>query len=198
MPGGTCAPSVGVRENGGMSSLRGQLLVAGPALTDPNFDRTVVLIGEHGEEGAMGVVLNRPAPVTVGEAVPPLADLTGADAPVYVGGPVQQQAIVVLADFVEPEDAGVLVFESIGFLPGEIEDAASVGMLRAVRVFAGYAGWAPGQLEDELAENAWIVEPARPEDVFGTDPDRLWQTVLRRRGGASAILASMPPDPRLN
>jgi putative transcriptional regulator len=179
-------------------SLRGQLLVAGPKLTDPNFDRTVVLIGEHGAEGAMGVVLNRPAPVTVAEAVPPLADLAGPDDPVYVGGPVQQQAIVVLADFVEPAEAGVLVFETIGFLPGEIDDPASVGELRAVRVFAGYAGWAPGQLEGELAEDAWIVEPARPEDVFGTDPDRLWRTVLRRRGGASAILALMPPDPRVN
>lgn len=181
-----------------MPSLRGQLLIAGPALTDPNFERTVVLVGEHGDEGAMGVVLNRPAPVTVAEAVPLLAELAGEDEQVFVGGPVQQQAIVVLADFVDPAAAGVLVFESVGFLPGEIEDPTTVGALRAVRVFAGYAGWAPGQLESELAEDAWIVAPARREDVFGGDPDHLWRTVLRRRGGRWAILALMPPDPRLN
>lgn len=181
-----------------MRSLRGKLLIAGPLLTDPSFHRTVVLVGEHGDEGAMGVVLNRPSPVTVAEALEPLAGVAGEDALVHVGGPVQPQAIVVLADFADPERAGVLVFDTVGFVPGETESTDALGELRAARVFAGYAGWAPGQLEAELADGSWIVEPARMEDVFTADPDRLWSAVLRRRGGRDALLSLLPADPRLN
>jgi len=185
-------------ENGLVHSLRGQLLVAGPALVDPNFRRTVVLVGEHGDEGAMGVVLNRVSTALVSEAVPPIAELTGPDEPVYVGGPVHPQAVVVLADFADVEQAEVTVIDSIGFLPGEIEDASAIGELRGIRVFAGYAGWGPGQLEDELAEGAWIVVAALPSDVFTGAPDSLWSDVLRREGGALAIVARMPDDPRVN
>lgn len=181
-----------------MASLRGQLLVAGPALVDPNFRRTVVLIGEHSDEGAMGVVLNRVSTALVDDAVPPIASLTAPDEPVYLGGPVQPQAVVVLADFADVEQAEVMVIDSIGFLPGEIEDTSAVGELRGVRVFAGYAGWGPGQLEDELEERAWIVVPARRSDVFTTAPETLWGDVLRREGGPLAILALLPDDPRVN
>lgn len=184
-----------------MESLRGQLLVAGPALVDPSFRRTVVLVGEHGEDGAMGVVLNRPSPVSVADAVEQLAELPGLDGredPVFVGGPVQPQAIVVLGDFEQPELAGALVFGTVGFLPGEIEDPAEVGTLTRARVFAGYAGWSPGQLEEELEEGSWIVEPARPEDVFTARPEELWSAVLRRKGGPFRVLSTMPPDPSLN
>jgi putative transcriptional regulator len=183
-----------------VESLRGQLLIAGPKLIDPNFRRTVVLVGEHGEEGAMGVVLNRPSPVSVEEAVPPLSILDGlhggAD-PVYVGGPVQPQAVVVLGEFAEPERAATLVFDSIGFLPAEA-DPDSFGELTRSRVFAGYAGWAPGQLEGELEEKSWILEPALADDVFTDVPDGLWSGVLHRKGGPFAVLATMPPDPSLN
>ena len=181
-----------------MGSLRGQLLVAGPALDDPNFRRTVLLIGEHGEEGAMGVVLNRPASVTVSEAVPPLASLAGDGALVHLGGPVQPRAVVVLADFVDPTDAADLVFDTVGFLPGEIEDEDDVVPVRALRVFAGYAGWSPGQLEDELEDRSWVVLPARASDIFSVEPDGLWREVLRREGGALAVLALLPDDPRVN
>ncbi len=181
-----------------MPSLRGQLLVAGPGLVDPNFRRTVVLLGEHGDEGAMGVVLNRVSSALVDDAVPPIAPLTGPGEPVYLGGPVQPQAVVVLADFADVEQAEVVVVDSIGFLPGEIEDARAVGELNGIRVFAGYAGWGPGQLEDELAEGAWIVLPARGSDVFTASPDTLWADVLRREGGPLAILALLPDDPRVN
>ena len=140
-----------------MRSLRGQLLVAGPALLDPNFRRTVVLLGEHGEDGAMGLVLNRVSDVTVADAVPPIADLVGDGELVHVGGPVQPQAVVVLADFVEPHRAGALVLDTIGFLPGDVDDETDLGELRTVRVYAGYAGWGPGQLEDELDEQSWVV-----------------------------------------
>jgi putative transcriptional regulator len=178
-------------------SLRGHLLVAAPSLIDPNFRRTVVLIGEHGEEGALGVVLNRPSEVTVGQAAPPLAELAGEDALVWVGGPVQPQAIVILGEFDEPERAAALVVGSVGFLPGEIEPD-ELGELSRARVFAGYAGWGAGQLESELAEESWIVEPALPDDVFSDEPEELWSEVLRRKGGPFAVLALMPPDPSLN
>ena len=188
----------GVGDNEHVESLQGNLLVAGPGLVDPNFRRTVVLVGEHGDEGAMGVVLNRPSPASVEEAVPLLAELVGERELVHVGGPVQPQAIVVLGEFEEPERAGVLVFGTVGFLPGEIEDAEEVGALSRARVFAGYAGWGAGQLEEELAEAAWIVEQALPDDVFTDDPDGLWSAVLRRKGGTFALLATMPLDPALN
>lgn len=184
-------------ENAVVRSLRGQLLVAGPALVDPNFRRTVVLIGEHGDEGAMGIVLNRVSGVLVVDAVPPMSPLAGPEEPVYLGGPVQPQAVVVLADFAHPEAANVLV-ETVGFLPGEIEDVSDLGQLRRIRVFAGYAGWATGQLEAELEEGSWIVLDARASDVFTETPDRLWAEVLRREGPAHAVLALLPDDPRVN
>ena len=180
-----------------MSSLRGQLLIAGPSLVDPNFWRTVVLVGEHSDEGALGVVLNRPSETPVGEAVPELADLADEMGTVHVGGPVQSSAVVVLADFENPEEAGSLVVDSIGFLSTEV-DPESLGEVRRARVYVGYAGWGPGQLDGELEEGSWIVEPALAEDVFTSDPDGLWSNVLRRKGGPFSVLASMPPDPSLN
>ena len=180
-----------------VDSVKGQLLVAGPSLVDPNFRRSVVLVGAHSEEGALGVVLNRSSESTVSEAVPELTAILDGDEPVHVGGPVQPSAIVVLADFEDVERAGALVLDSIGFLPAEV-DPDELGELRRARVFAGYAGWAPGQLEDELAEGSWIVEPALADDVFTREPDALWSEVLRRKGGPYGVLALMPPDPSLN
>jgi putative transcriptional regulator len=180
-----------------VQSLKGQLLIAGPALVDPNFRRTVVLVGEHSEEGALGLVLNRVSEATVDEAVPELAALVDGLEQVHFGGPVQPSAIVILADFVEPDRAGALVLDSVGFLPAEV-DPDELGVLRRARVFAGYAGWGPGQLDDELEEGSWIVEPALPEDVFTVEPDELWSDVLRRKGGPFGVLALMPLDPSLN
>ena len=180
-----------------MQSLKGQLLVAGPSLLDPNFRRTVVLVGEHTDEGALGVVLNRASEATVEDAVPELSALIDDEELVHVGGPVQPSAIVVVADFADPEQAGALILDSVGFLPAEVEPDA-IGELRRARVFAGYAGWGPGQLEEELDEGSWIVAPALPEDVFTGDPDELWSEVLRRKGGPFEVLALMPPDPSAN
>ena len=180
-------------------SLRGKLLLASPTLLDPNFVRTVVLIAEHTEEGAMGLVLNRPAASTVAEAVPDLAWLTGDDEQVYVGGPVAETAVIVLAEFARPEMAGALVEPDLGFIGTDADDASALeGAIRRARVFAGHAGWGPGQLEDELAEDAWIVEPPRREEVFTEEPDDLWAAVLRRKGRRYALLSTMPPDPSLN
>lgn len=180
-----------------MESLQGHLLIAGPGLTDPNFWRTVVLVGEHPDEGALGVVLNRSSDTSVEEAVPELAVLAEGMGAVHVGGPVQPSAVVVLADFAEPDDAGALVLDSVGFLPSDVEPE-SLGELRRARVYVGYAGWGPGQLDDELEEGSWIVEPAVPDDVFTNDPEGLWSAVLRRKGGPFSVLAAMPPDPSLN
>ena len=181
-----------------MESLRGQLLLAGPALLDPNFARSVVLIGDHDEEGALGVILNRPLSVAVSDAAPPLAALVPADDSIFQGGPVQPQAAVILAEFERVEDAGLIAFDSIGFLMGEVDEEVT-GRLRRARVFAGYAGWGPGQLEMELQEEGgWIVEPALPADPFTGEPGGLWSSILRRKGGKFAMLATMPLDPSTN
>jgi putative transcriptional regulator len=179
-------------------SLSGQLLVAAPSLLDPNFRRTVVLVGAHSEEGAMGVVLNRPSEVTVGEAVPQLEQAVGELETVYVGGPVQPSSIVFLAEFLDPSPAGLLVLGRIGFPAPEADiDELSDAIARR-RVFAGYAGWGEGQLDEELDQGDWIAQPARPEDVFTQDPDELWSKVLARKGGAYALMARMPLDPSVN
>ena len=180
-----------------MDSLKGSLLVAGPGLVDPNFHRTVVLVGEHSDEGALGVVLNRASESTVTEALPELSELTEEVGLVHVGGPVQPSAIVVLADFAEPDNAAAIVLDNVGFLPGET-DPDSLGELRRARVYAGYAGWGPGQLDAELEEGSWIVAPALPDDVFTDEPDDLWSAVLRRKGGPYVLLSTLPPDPSLN
>jgi putative transcriptional regulator len=180
-----------------VESLKGQLLIAGPGLLDPNFRRTVVLVGEHSEEGALGLVLNRASDATVDEAVPELGVIVDSLAQVHFGGPVQPSAVVVLAEFAEPERAGALVLDSVGFLPAEV-DPDELGELRRARVFVGYAGWGPGQLDDELEEGSWIVEPAIAEDVFTPEPEELWADVLRRKGGPYGVLALMPYDPSLN
>ncbi|MGH2589557.1 MAG: YqgE/AlgH family protein [Actinomycetota bacterium] len=180
-----------------MDSLGGSLIVAGPSLWDPNFRRAVVLIGHHDDEGAVGVVLNRASEVEVAAAAPPLAGLVGLGERLFMGGPIQPQAAVVVADFEHPERAEVVAFGSIGFLPDEV-DPEEIGALRRVRVFAGYAGWGPGQLEREVDEGSWIVEPARPDDVFTEEQDQLWSDVVRRKGPAYRLIATMPLDPSMN
>ena len=131
----------------GEESLKGMLLFSTPALFDPNFRRTVVLLGEHSDEGAMGLVLNRPSETTVGDAVPDLAAVAGFDAPVYVGGPVQPEAVLVLAEFDDASAAAGLVVGDVGFARADGDlDQLGAATCRA-RVFAGYSGWAPGQLE---------------------------------------------------
>ena len=182
-----------------MDSLRGKLIVASPAISDPNFRRSVVLIAEHGPEGAMGVVLDRISEATAGEVVGSLAWLVGDDAPVFVGGPVATTSVTVLAEFRDPAQAGLLIADDLGFIPAHSDDeavlAAAVGR---ARIFAGHAGWAPGQLEDELEDDGWIVAEADREDCFTSDPGGLWETVVRRQGAGFTLIATMPPDPTLN
>ena len=176
-----------------MDSLQGQLLISSPLLHDPNFRRTVVLMTHHDEEGAMGLVLSRPSEIRVADAVPELAELPG-DELVYVGGPVQPEAVVVLVEHEsEPE---LPIVGNIAFMQANA-DVDELDSVRA-RVFAGYSGWGPGQLEGELEESSWIVVSAEPDDAFAPDPDELWRNVLQRKGGKFALIATMPYDPKLN
>lgn len=165
--------------------------MAAPSLFD-YFRRTVILVVEHTAEGAMGVVINRPTDLQVSDAVPQLAELAGESELVRVGGPVAPQAVVAIGEFEDPEEAGSRVVGALGTLDPDGPNAS----LTRLRVYAGYAGWAPGQLEGELEEGAWIVVDAEPDDLF-QDGD-VWSQVLRRNGAGYTLLATMPADPSLN
>jgi putative transcriptional regulator len=180
-----------------LGSLQGKLLIASPSLVDPNFRRAVVLITEHNDEGAAGLVLNRPSPAPVAEIVPQLETLVDDGEQVWVGGPVQPNAVLVLGEFLDPDDAAVPLFGVLGFPAlDEPEDVAAQTVRR--RVFAGYAGWGAGQLEDELGRDDWIVEASSPDDAFTEAPDELWADVLRRKGGIYELVARIPEDPSVN
>ncbi|HEX7625965.1 MAG TPA: YqgE/AlgH family protein [Gaiellaceae bacterium] len=179
-----------------MESLQGKLLVSSPALHDPNFRKTVVLIAHHDDEGAMGLVLSRPSEVAAVDAVPALDGLPGAGDPVFVGGPVQPEAFMVLAEFDDVDEAAAPIMERLGFMPADAEpEDLSISRMR---LFAGYSGWGEGQLEAELEEASWIVVEAETDDAFANDPDELWRTVLHRKGGPFELMVDMPFDPGLN
>lgn len=171
-------------------SVAGQLLIASPSMSD-FFHRTVVVVVEHSEEGAFGLVLNRPSETTVGEASPELAELIGAQHLLFVGGPVQPNAVTAIGEHADPADASKLIVGSVGMV--ELDDPPE---LSRVRVFVGYAGWSAGQLDAELEQEAWITGEIHPDDPFA-DGD-LWSAVLHRKGGEYSLLARMPPDPSVN
>jgi putative transcriptional regulator len=181
-------------------SLRGKLLLSAPQLFDPNFRRTVVLIAEHTEEGAMGVILSRRAEATVHEAVPDLAWIApSADEPVYAGGPVAADSVIVLAEFDEPDLAAAMIMDDLGFIPASgVDETLLAANTRRTRIFAGHAGWGPGQLEAELEEDSWLIAAADVNDVFSEDPENLWSEVVNRQGREWRLVATMPPDPSLN
>jgi putative transcriptional regulator len=194
-------------------SLTGRLLVASPVLVDPNFDRSVILVLAHGEEGALGVVLNRPSALAVTGALPDSWESLAVPPRVFfVGGPVGGGAAIAIGRVVGPpagdalEDDGTEANAS-GWSPvvgrvgtvdlGSGPDELDVPV-EAVRVFAGYAGWSAGQLEGEIAARAWFVLDAHPDDALSDDPGALWRAVLRRQRGRLAWVANHPPDPSVN
>lgn len=189
-----------------VSSLTGRLLVATPKLADPNFDRAVVLLLDHDLEGTLGVVLNRPTPVGVGEVLEPWAALAGAPQVVFQGGPVSLDSALGLAvvpgEPREDEEDGVLgwrrVHGAIGLVDLEAPPELLAAELGSLRIFAGYSGWGPGQLEKELVDGAWYVVESEPGDVSAPDPERLWRSVLRRQRSELAMVATYPDDPSLN
>src|SRR4051795_3246596 len=185
-------------EEGAMEdSLRGKLLIASPTLFDPNFARTVVFITEHNDEGAMGIVLNRPYDSAVESVVPQLAEIAGGE-PVYVGGPVQPEALVLLADFSDPEAAAWIVVADVGLASADVDLDELAEAVRRGRVYAGYSGWGPGQLDAEMEIDSWIVEAPLPKELFPHDPATLWSDVLARKGGQYTLIARMPEDPSQN
>jgi putative transcriptional regulator len=171
-------------------SLSGNLLIASPSMPD-YFHRTVILVVEHSDEGAFGLVLNRPSGTSVGEASPELAELIGEEHLIHVGGPVQPNAVTAVGDHSDPAAATKLIVGAVGMV--DLDDPPDLNRLR---VYVGYAGWAAGQLDGELEQESWIVEDAHPDDPFREGD--LWSEVLARKGGEFALLARMPADPSVN
>ncbi len=185
-------------------SLRGRLLVATPPLVDPNFDRTVVLMLEHGEEGALGIVLNRPTDTSLDDVLPEWRVVASPPEVVFAGGPVSPDAVIAIArrrdrdGAAEEGDGWVPIFDDLGTVDLG-RDPLDVGIaIDELRVFVGYAGWGPGQLEGELEQHAWFVVDLARADPFAVAPGRLWQHVLRRQRGRLAMFAHFPDDITVN
>ena len=177
-----------------MESLKGKLLLANGSLYGPVFRQTVILMADHDEDGALGYVLNQPTPMII-DREDSATHLAIVDDTVFSGGPVQQGMLSVLAVFESPEDSLRLIFDSVGFLA--LDSPTSSAVLRA-RVFAGYSGWGPGQLESELEEGSWVITTPTTDLVFETEPEDMWKEALRRMGGEYALMATMPYDPGMN
>ena len=180
--------------------LKGQLLLDSGQLRGSFFQRTVVLICQHDEEGAFGLVLNRSAGSNVGDMI--VADLPEQikGSPLYLGGPVQPTALSFLHSDSFIPDADVLPNLSLGHsLDALVDFGESFSPERKIKLFAGYAGWSSGQLEDEMKRKAWLTFPASLELIFETPPEKLWQIVLQRKGGwRNKLRAQMPEDPSWN
>jgi putative transcriptional regulator len=179
----------------------GMLLVATPALMDPNFADTVVLLLDVDDDGALGVVLNRPSMVPVADVLSGWGDVVVEPEVLFHGGPVSTEGALAVALLRTQDDVPVGFREVIGQLglldldtPLELLD----GSLEGLRIFAGYAGWASAQLVGEIDEGSWYVVPAQAPDVFRDDPAELWRDVLRRQPGELAWHSTRPVDPGLN
>lgn len=185
---------------GSFQSLRGQLLLDGGNLTVGSFfHRTVVLICQHDAEGAFGLVLNRPAGRTLGELITADFGEVAGGQPVFLGGPVQPSAFSYLISREDLPEANVMPSLSLGHsLDQFLELSESMDPQDRLRVFAGYSGWSPGQLESELEHKAWLTHPASLPLVFGTPAELLWRTILRKRGWQERLLAETPDDPTWN
>lgn len=172
--------------------LAGHCLVATPLLADPNFVRSVVIILDHDADGAYGVVVNRPSSAPVSELLPEWKGSVVPPGVVFVGGPVSPELGIGLAWAEEGTVDDVLTSLEIVDVTGDQAHA------RPVRIFSGYAGWGPGQLELELNESAWLVAPATPSVVFDERPDLVWGRIMRQMDPGLRIYATFPSDPELN
>lgn len=180
-------------------SCRGRILVATPPLGDPNFDRTVVYMLEHTAAGAIGVVLNRPLDQECPTSLQAWDALLSTPAVLFGGGPVDPDALIGVARVSGPGGSGWHIVSTDGAtaigsvdLAGTPDDAG--GRISAMRLFRGYSGWAPSQLDEELAARVWMVFDMVDDDVFTAAPDDLWRRVVRRQGGRVAWAADAPDD----
>ena len=180
------------------AATKGRLLVATPPLEDPNFDRTVIFVLEHHDEGAIGVVINRPSEDHLDEPLDRWVDLQSTPPAIFHGGPVEENALIALAETTEAlhDDAEHLspIVGRIASADLTADPALVAGEVAGVRVFRGYAGWGPGQLESEIEAGAWLVLDSEPGDVFCDEPGELWRIVLRRQPGRLSWLATAPDD----
>lgn len=181
-----------------VSQTKGRLLVATPPLDDPQFDRAVIFVLEHHQEGAVGVVINRPSGEELDEPLDRWTDLQSAPGAVFSGGPVEENALIALAQTKVPldTDEGHLapIVGTIASADLTADPAIVAAAVNEVRVFRGYAGWGPGQLDGEIESGSWLVLDSQAGDVFSGHPDNLWRTVLQRQPGRLAWLADAPDD----
>jgi putative transcriptional regulator len=179
--------------------LKGQLLLDGGRLRGSFFHRSVVLICEHNAEGAFGLVLNRESGSTVGELIEAQVPDTLTGHALFLGGPVQPNALSYLVSEPFMPDSNVIPNLRLGHsLEGLVEIGQSFSQEKMIRIFAGYAGWSPGQLEEEMRREAWLVQPATLEHVFYPEVDHLWRRLLIGMGWQYRLLASAPEDYSLN
>ncbi|MDN5894029.1 MAG: YqgE/AlgH family protein [Nocardioides sp.] len=184
-----------------MEPTAGSLLIASPALLDPNFASAVILLLDADADGALGVVINRPSQVLVGDVLEPWAEVATTPEVMFIGGPVALDSALAVARLRDAEDQPVgwrPAFDDVGMVdldsPVELVD----GSLREMRLYAGYAGWGAGQLEDEIAEGSWYVVPGAPGDLFREHTDDLRRELLRRQPGSLAWVSTRPADPLMN
>ena len=182
----------------GLEPSAGRLLVATPLLGDPHFSRTVVYLLEHDGGGTVGVVLNRPSHTPVGQVLPDWHDAVSGPAVVFGGGPVQPDGALCLGEL-DSDTTGIRqVVDGVSTIDLDGDVAVIAAIARRLRVFAGHAGWSPGQLVAELAEGAWWVVPGSPADLFTEDPRTMWRRVLRRQPPPLNLVSTYPPDPLQN
>jgi len=179
---------------------KGDLLLSEPFLPDQNFDRTVILLCEHNEEGSFGFVLNKLSILKVDEV---LQDIGSFEADLYVGGPVQQNTLHFIHDIEELKSGGQKIRDGL-YWGGDFEilqDLMQKGKLISggIRFFVGYSGWSEDQLQDEIDHNNWIIaRGVHPSYIFNSSPETLWKSILEKMGGRFKIYANYPPDPNLN
>lgn len=185
---------------GDMQSVAGSLLIASATLTDPNFARCVVLVVDSDANGSLGLVLNRPTETPVGEVLDSWQDMTSGPDVFFRGGPVELNAALALGSLRDglPPAGWQPLIGSLGLVDLDSSPDLFLGRLAALRVYAGYTGWAAEQLEGEIAEGSWHVVPAVETDLFTSTPERLWRDVLRRQPPPLSMLATLPEDANLN
>lgn len=175
----------------------GSLLLASPGMHEETFERTVIFVLEHDESGSMGLVLNRPSDMLVSDALPDFGPLANPDR-LFLGGPVEQGTALVLAEPLDPAAPGMhFMHQGIGLLDLTNEQEQRISLERA-RVFSGYAGWGPRQLETELRNGAWIIANSDPQDLWNSNHQTLWARIMARQGDFSEFLSEYPSQPWLN